>query len=747
MKNRNSRNTSFGGAGDSCSILLVGRVLHTTTRVTRSTMRQHMLLLLSSFLVFALVLTNHEASGIDLNPLKSRHSTSSSTSHSIARTGSNHHHHNNNNNRVADASTGTVTALEPGTEKEPVTCNEIMAKAVVIASEEKEAAIADRNDALLQATQANHIAQDLKSIIDAALQEAKNATIEYEAMKLMTDRLVEQAKNDAHQDMNESKQQHELLLKKMNLQHQLAMDEWNAQTLQVKEAAHKLILQTQHNAAQNVAAVQQEMKTLESFTELQIQTLQNDTELQIQTIQKESQKEIYRAYSDAKRTTNEALDRSHQIETDAQDMAEQAMRNADSLISDVQRNSKYQVQEVKDQCTATVNQANEHFTKVINDLEVQQQEFASSAAKKEAARVKELTDQCTAQTTQLSTTIDDLEVKHLDLVSTAAKNETALESNIQTQANVIVSLEQMNTHLTRNLNDANQQLRYWMELHDNQGIVNTTLVMIHSRAVKDRSLLVAEKKTKEGYHIMTQHTRAILTQVQSCSQPHLEKIHKIYKTHLQETVDSDIIPFYKRYVVPLQHRAQKEVKEVVAPISAKCQQKKQEMMAIIKDHSRQQFEHICHLVQVKAAIVNKFLQSDKVQTEVNVPESLIAVLVGIEEDSTMFVSVVLKIIAVFVIYKSRYAIFKLVLWLCFLPLRITWYLCPLKLLFQGRKGSTGTSTSTSSSKKKINGNANANVNANVNANRVVSEGRNGSSKGTAKKALIKKENEGHEKSE
>jgi hypothetical protein len=152
-------------------------------------------------------------------------------------------------------------------------------------------------------------------------------------------------------------------------------------------------------------------------------------------------------------------------------------------------------------------------------------------------------------------------------------------------------------------------------------------------------------------------------------------------------------------------------------------------MAIAKDYSRQQFERLCRLVQVKATIVIQFLQSDQVQTEVNVAvsESLIAVLVGIEQDSTMFVSVLLKIVAVFIIYKSRYAILTLVLWLCLLPLRMAWYLCPLRLLFQGRKGSTSTSAgaSASASKKKV----------------------NGSNKGNAKKAAIKKEKKGHEKND
>lgn len=39
----------------------------------------------------------------------------------------------------------TVTATEPGYEKAPVTCNEIMAKSLVVANEEKAAITAEKD--------------------------------------------------------------------------------------------------------------------------------------------------------------------------------------------------------------------------------------------------------------------------------------------------------------------------------------------------------------------------------------------------------------------------------------------------------------------------------------------------------------------------------------------------------------------------------------------------------------------------
>ena len=66
---------------------------------------------------------------VDLHPLKNlmKDDNGRSKNNSIVRS------------VVDDAATGTITTEAPGTERAPVSCNDIMAQAVVVASEEKEA--------------------------------------------------------------------------------------------------------------------------------------------------------------------------------------------------------------------------------------------------------------------------------------------------------------------------------------------------------------------------------------------------------------------------------------------------------------------------------------------------------------------------------------------------------------------------------------------------------------------------------
>jgi hypothetical protein len=52
----------------------------------------------------------------------------------------------------------------------------------------------------------------------------------------------------------------------------------------------------------------------------------------------------------------------------------------------------------------------------------------------------------------------------------------------------------------------------------------------------------------------------------------------------------------------------------------------------------------------------------------------------IENDAKGFLSAAIKLILLLVLYNCRKAIISLVRYLCFLPLRIVWYLCPLRLI-------------------------------------------------------------------
>jgi chromosome segregation ATPase len=67
-----------------------------------------------------------------------------------------------------DASTGTITSYQPNREKEPVSCNDIMAKALVVANEEKAAVIEERDSVVKAASLLSDRIGDLENQLKAA---------------------------------------------------------------------------------------------------------------------------------------------------------------------------------------------------------------------------------------------------------------------------------------------------------------------------------------------------------------------------------------------------------------------------------------------------------------------------------------------------------------------------------------------------------------------------------------------------
>ena len=74
-------------------------------------------------------------------------------------------------NDLNDASTGTVTSYQPGREKDPMTCNEIMAESLVVANEEKAAVVAEKDAVVKAAALLSERIDDLTAKLEGAREE------------------------------------------------------------------------------------------------------------------------------------------------------------------------------------------------------------------------------------------------------------------------------------------------------------------------------------------------------------------------------------------------------------------------------------------------------------------------------------------------------------------------------------------------------------------------------------------------
>jgi hypothetical protein len=591
--------------------------------------------------------SRHEVvSALDLNPLKNmKRDNAKSQDGKISQIA------------MEDAATGTVTALVDNTiiekKEEPTSCNEIMAKAVVIASEEKEAAISARDAALVEVASAKAKADELSSKIEVAVAEARNATIEFEAMKLLADRLVQEARHEAalniermqnktseQLESHRRQAQNELSELQKQCEDALEKSQADAKDQKEKDQVEKIALKEQWD--QQVTQLKDEMQALENDWQGKMLRVVQDSEQKVNGIQKESKEAVQAAYKDAQLTVNEALERASNIEKEAKLYVDETEKRTTALLQDMETNTNERLDKMRMECSSELEEKDHIYEKILHENEK----------------------------------------KHSDMALLASKKEQELQSVIESQQVFIQSLEKMQETLEENVSKLHNDVKYWKDLHDNQGFVNTTLVMIESQRVLDQSVIVAQDWLFDLNTFMVGEIKVVSRKCCHFLRPYSNEIQRYYHLHLESKINELVLPFYQTRMVPVYIKAEHSI---FIPLRSKSQAI---MAEILKDIARikvTEFQRICSVTQRCASSFKRFILSDDVRKRFAAPQSIIMALSHIENDASGFVQAAIKVISLFALYYFRKAIVSLVLRICFLPLNIVWYFCPLRLIWRRRK--------------------------------------------------------------
>lgn len=342
------------------------------------------------------------SNGIELNPFRQSNSGNGNGNNNDGGQKKQANHGNGNGSgsiinelSLSDAATGTITTLEPGKEKEPVSCNEIMAKAVVVASEEKEVFRQQAVAANDLAAKEKYRADGLAAQIDAALQEARNATIEFEALKLMSERLLTEAKNEAAQKLqtvqDELQAQIGALRTEMErVESEAAQSVKNAESRaaqEVKEAqgqakdreekansdAKYQLERAQQASKDLVEKIKQEAKVAVDAAMAKAQEIERkaraEAEEKIKQIQKETNERADRIVSEAELARDEAFDRAVEIEVKADASVRNAMHAAESAILEAQRAAEAQSEQMRFESTQMVEKLKTEMTEKLSFCE------------------------------------------------------------------------------------------------------------------------------------------------------------------------------------------------------------------------------------------------------------------------------------------------------------------------------------------------------------------------------------------
>lgn len=157
-------------------------------------------------------------------------------------------------NDMNDAATGTVTSYQPGRERQPVTCNEIMAKSLVLSSEEKAAIVAEKDAVVRAAAMLSEKIDDLTEKLQLATDVIED--LERTLGNFETDEAarVQALKDEAARDMQEA----ERILSETKEDHGVEVKALKDEAARAMQEAERILSETNEDHRAEVQALKED---------------------------------------------------------------------------------------------------------------------------------------------------------------------------------------------------------------------------------------------------------------------------------------------------------------------------------------------------------------------------------------------------------------------------------------------------------------------------------------------------------
>ena len=278
-------------------------------------------------------------------------------------------------NDLNDAATGTVTSYQPGREKEPVTCNEIMAKSLVVANEEKAAIIAEKDAVIKAATllseKIDDLSDQLKSAQDENLQLEEKSVLhqadDEEALKgVKEDHAAEMMK--AEQLLTQTKVAHEAQLEQARQDEDAARIQAEQTILHTKSDYEQKMKEVMDDAVKFSNEANEKVEAERERSKINMNAIKNATSANIAKIEKDTMEQIAannaELLAEITEKLAEAQSRIDTIASDSKKTIAQARKDADEAVTAANQ----QVANMEEQIT----QISDEYEKQIVELEVSQ---------------------------------------------------------------------------------------------------------------------------------------------------------------------------------------------------------------------------------------------------------------------------------------------------------------------------------------------------------------------------------------
>ena len=566
--------------------------------------------------------------------------------------------------RIVDASTGTITSNDydyaasttKGAGNSNPNCNELMAQAVVLASEEKELALSDRDTA-----QAELLAcQKELEIAEAGMKEEKEDSlklkVELEAVRLMTDRLIEEA-NDEHREKNES------LIK----DHDDAISEWEKRMDELEEKRLNGIIDLRETHEIEVARLQFKAEA----DLVNVQEEMGDLQAKMHSFEIRSKEEMYILKKSHNQTVAE-LEADHLVQISLLKKEQAKLLNAhEEELQSIRLNHE----------------------KTVSAMENQFEKYMAESKNSHKAQITKLTEQSQADMDEVMTKVTEkmneieLEMAHVkktaadDLISAekrAQEENAALKSDFQAiREKLTMKLQTLELAIQDSesvLANTKEELKYWK----NVGMVATSTHFNSTLIKSDVSAYVKHANTEIREWIST-HSTFLYNEVESTGTKYMNmlwvRIKPLYETHMSEVVDRTLIPAYKKHVTPVQI---KYVRPAVVKVMEVTVETRGQVTKIAMEKRLQGI-----------AIIESFLNEVTVQRFVvtKIPLWAQGALKDMAADASVVFDCLSHVLGIYIVWKLKSRLLRCLVWITLLPFRMVWFFCPLRLFFGRTKNS------------------------------------------------------------
>jgi len=636
--------------------------------------------------------------------------------------------------QYGDASTGTVTELSPGMEKKPTTCNEIMAKAVVVANEERASALLERDAAIETSKIAfaskdemeirmntaieakNHITDKIEGIAQDAADRIKASETktekEIEEMKNSTDSQIKKVTNDAAAEIQKAKDEAEAAIKS-------ATDEADEIVAKTKTDAEAQINAADTKASLQVEEIQGKMEKLEADTEAKInqvteharkgiEIIQEEADFKVADIQEEmeilkaaTQKQIDEAMekraTEIKMIQGSANDSISSIQQQMKDMKEATAVKITNVIEEAED----EVLKTRDLAKITIEKAKkaaaDHVTEIEDQMTLLQKETNQTVAKIQLQAEAEIND--TKQKSKelknkmedkmmmveedAKATIDkrDKEAQQLVEMITAEADmkvkdiNSILKNDQETASNTIMGLRDEIKSLELHSHQLKKKLidtSKSLEFYENidRPYVNFTMIREDSSSFLTRAQTQASKELDKASAKTKTIANEYVTKALDLTAPQRKVVTDLYDENLKDVVEQSIMPNILPVVEPLIGSAKIKSSEAYE-ISA----------VVLGDMYATGREYL-----VSAVIVGSVSGLSMVNFEAQyIPGFVENSLKYVAENPDDVVDKAIPIWSIFMIYVFRWFLVRTMVSILLLPFRVMWFFSPLRLLFGKKK--------------------------------------------------------------